>query len=73
MCFDIFADLSPFVANDENQFGEIGKCKERFKEVVEDGTPRDMYECLRRSEGVRSESGATPRGRDNDFHQDSFL
>ena len=40
--FDIFADLFPVIADDENQFGEIGKIKERFEEIVEDGTPRDM-------------------------------
>ena len=71
--FDIFADLLSVVANDENQFGEIGKSKERFEEVVEDGTPCDMYERLRGSDSVGPESCAAPCGRDNDFHQGSFL
>ena len=42
MGFDIFVDLLPIVANDKDQFGEIGKFNERFEEIVEDGTPRDM-------------------------------
>ena len=70
---DIFADLFPVVTNDENQFGEIGKFKKRFEEVVEDGTPRDMDQRLRRSESVGAESCAAACGRDNDFHSDSFL
>lgn len=70
---DIFGDLLPLVANDKNYLREVGKFNERFKEIVEDGTPRDMYERLRGGERVGSESPATPRGRDNDFHQDSFL
>ena len=69
----MFADLFPVVTNDENQFGEIGKFKEWFEEVVEDGTPCDMYERLRGSDSVGSESCAAPCGRDNDFHQGSFL
>ena len=73
MRFDIFVDLFPVVANDENQFGEIGKLKERFKEVVEDGMSRNMYERLRGGEGVGSEACAAACGRDNDFHSDSFL
>lgn len=70
---NIFADLPPVIANDDNQFGEIGKSKERFEEVVKDGTPGDMYQCLRGSESVGSESGAAAGGRDNDLHPDSFL
>ena len=73
MRFDIFVDLFPVVANDENQFGEIGKLKERFEEVVEDGMSRNMDERLRGGEGVRSEACAAACGRDNDFHSDSFL
>ena len=73
MRFGIFADLFPLVADDEDQFGEIGKFEERFEEVVEDGTARDMEERLRGRERVGSESPATPCGRDNDFHQGAFL
>ena len=71
--FDIFADLPPVVANDENQFGEVGQFKEWFEEMVKDGTPCDMYQCLRGSESVGSESVAAAGGRDNDFHSESFL
>ena len=39
---DIFADLPPVIANDENQFGEVRDFKERFKEIVKDGMSRDM-------------------------------
>ena len=70
---NIFADLFPIVPNDENQFREIGKFKKRFEEIVEDGTPRDMYERFRGSESVGSEARAAACGRDNNFHQGSFL
>ena len=73
MSFDIFADLFPVVADDENQFRDVGQFKERFEEVVEDGTPGDMYERLRGGEGVRSEACAAPCGGNNDFHSESFL
>ena len=73
MGFDIFVDLFPIVANDENQFGEIGKFKEWFEEIVEDRVSCDMYQCLRGGESVGSEPCAAPCGGDNDFHQDSFL
>ena len=66
--FDIFADLLPIVANNKNEFRKVGEFDERFEKIVEDGTACNMYECLRGSEGVRSESGAAARGRDNDLH-----
>lgn len=69
--FDMFTNLFSIIANDENQFGEIGKFKERFEEIVEDGTSRDMQQRLRGGEGVRSEACAAARGGDNDFHWDS--
>ena len=73
MSINIFADLFPIVPNDENQFGEIGKFKKRFEEIVKDGTPRDMYECFRGSESVGPEACTAACGRDNNFHQGSFL
>ena len=69
---NIFSDLFPFVANDKNYFRQVGKFNERFEEIVEDGTPRDMYQCFREGERVRSESSAAPSGGDNNFHQGSF-
>ena len=66
--FDVFADLLPVVANDENQFRKVRNFGERFKNVVEDRPSRNMYERLRGGKGVGSESGAAARGRDNDFH-----
>ena len=50
------------------RIGEVWEFNEQFEEIVEDRTPRDMYKRLRGSEGVGSESCATPCGRDNDFH-----
>ena len=38
---DIFADLRPVVANDENQPGEIRNFGEGFEKIVEDRTPCD--------------------------------
>ena len=70
---DIFADLFPVISNNENQFGEVREFGKWFEEIVKDGTSCDMYERLRGGESVGSESGAAARGRDNDFHQDSFL
>ena len=71
--FDMVADLFPIVANDENQLGEVRDFDEWFEEVVEDGTPRNMYERLRSRKGVGSQSRAAAGGRDNGFHWNCFL
>ena len=70
---DIFADLLPMISNDKNYLGEVREVNERFEEIVEDGTSRDLYQRLRGSESVGSESCAAAGGRDNDLHPDSFL